>query len=76
VIQNNGAYAVMDRLAAEHGGRPPWPSFNLDIAGIAEKLGCRATRITTHPELIGALDDNLPGLASRREPLLLDVKVA
>jgi benzoylformate decarboxylase len=75
IVMSNGAYAVMDNLAHDHGGRPPWPAFNLDMAGIAEKLGCPATRVTTHSELIDALDRTLPGLADARQPQLLEIKV-
>ncbi len=75
IVMSNGAYAVMDNLAQDHGGRPPWPAFNLDMAGIAEKLGCPATRVTTHSELIDALDRTLPGLTDARQPQLLEIKV-
>src|SRR5205823_9906293 len=28
VVLANGGYAVLDRLAEAHGGKPPWPSFD------------------------------------------------
>lgn len=77
VVISNGGYAVMDGLARDNGGRGPWPELSgLDIAGIAEGMGCTAVRVESHPQLIAELDDALPGLASRNQPLLLDVRVS
>jgi benzoylformate decarboxylase len=76
VIIANGGYAVMDRLTERHGGRAPWPGFNVDISGLATALGCPARRIETHLELVATLDDVLPSLGERDEPLLLEVVVA
>ena len=76
VVLSNGGYAIMDRLAEQRGGSAPWPAFDVDVAGIARALGCEARRIETHAELVGALDETLPALAGREEPLLLDVAVA
>jgi len=77
VILSNGGYAIMDRLAERAGGDAPWPQFDdVDIAGLARCFGCDARRIETHEELLAALDEAVPGLASRSEPLLLDVAIA
>ena len=77
VILSNGGYAIMDRLAERVGRPPPWPGFgDLDVAAIARGFGCPARRITAYDELVDALDDAIPTLASRKEPLLLDVVVA
>lgn len=77
VVLVNGRYAIMDQLAAREGGTPPWPSFEeVDVAALARALGCQSRRISTHPELLGALDDVLPSLHERHEPLLLAVDVA
>jgi benzoylformate decarboxylase len=77
VILSNGGYAVMDRLAERQGGAPPWPRLDgIDIPGLARAFGCPAHRITEHGELIAALDEVVPGLGARREPLLLDITVA
>jgi benzoylformate decarboxylase len=77
VVLANGRYAVMDRLAEQHGGKAPWPAFDeVSMAGMARALGCEAVRINDHGELTAALDDVLPTLAARREPLLLDVGVS
>jgi benzoylformate decarboxylase len=77
VVLSNGGYAVMDRLATAAGSAPAWPRFpEISIAALARGLGCAAERITTHAELIDVLDRVLPGLADRREPLVLDVAVS
>jgi len=75
VVLANGGYAVMDRLAEDKGGGP-WPGFDVDISGLARSFGCPARRIETHDELLRTLDEVLPDLAGRREPLLLEVVVA
>jgi benzoylformate decarboxylase len=76
VILSNGRYAIMDRLAEKQGGKPPWPAFDdVDLAAMAAAFGCPARRVTTHAELAEVLDDVVPGLATRAEPLLLDVAV-
>jgi benzoylformate decarboxylase len=77
VILSNGGYAIMDRLAERRGLASPWPRFDeVDVAALARGFGCPAQRIETHDELLEALDDVVPTLASREEPLLLDVVIA
>jgi benzoylformate decarboxylase len=77
VILSNGGYAIMDRLAERRGLPAPWPSFEeVDISALAQGLGCPARRITTHDELLAALDEAIPTLGGRVEPLLLDVVIA
>lgn len=76
VILNNGGYAVMDRLASLQGGAGPWPGFDeIDPATIARGFGCPARTIAGHAELVAVLDDVMPTLGERTEPLLLDVHV-
>ncbi len=75
VILSNGGYAVMDRLAEQQGGTAPWPGFGVDVAGLARAFGCPARTVGEYGELIEVLDDVLPGLAARAEPLLLEVVV-
>jgi benzoylformate decarboxylase len=76
VILSNGRYAIMDRLADKVGGKAPWPTFEeVDVGGLATELGCPARRVTSHEELIAVLDEIVPTLADRTEPLLLDVAV-
>jgi benzoylformate decarboxylase len=48
----------------------------VELATIARGFGCPARRIATHDELIAALDEVVPTLANRVEPLLLDVVIA
>jgi benzoylformate decarboxylase len=77
VILANGGYTVMDRLAEHAGGSGPWPGFeDLELASIARSFGCPAVRIATHEELVSTLDEIVPTLAARDEPLLLDVAIA
>lgn len=76
VILSNGGYAVMDRLAAQQGGKPPWPGFGeVSVSRLAEGFACPAIRIETYRRLVEVLDEVVPTLADRREPLLLDVAV-
>jgi benzoylformate decarboxylase len=76
VILNNGGYRVMDRLAELQGESAPWPAFEtVDVSGMARALGCEARRVEKHDDLLDALDEVLPGLASRTTPLLLEVVV-
>jgi benzoylformate decarboxylase len=76
IVLSNGRYAIMDALAQERGGVGPWPGFEgIDIAGIAACLGCPAVRVERHAELLETLDEVIPGLGDRREPLLIEVVV-
>ncbi|MDX6356694.1 MAG: benzoylformate decarboxylase, partial [Streptomyces sp.] len=76
VVLANGRYAVMDRLAEKQGGKPPWPAFEeVSVSGLAESLGCPARRIARHADLLAALDELVPTLGSRSEPVVLEVAV-
>ncbi|MHA6783795.1 thiamine pyrophosphate-dependent enzyme [Pseudonocardia saturnea] len=77
VVLANGRYAVMDRLAEQHGGgRAPWPAFDeVSVSGLATALGCPARRVEDHDDLLAVLDAEMPGLGTRRTPLVLDVAV-
>jgi benzoylformate decarboxylase len=76
VVLANGRYAVMDALARRAGGAAAWPGFeSVDIAGLARSFGCPAVRVETHDDLIRVLDEVLPELVSRREPLLVEAVV-
>ncbi len=44
-------------------------------AGWFEGVGCPATRVATHDELPKVLDDVVPTLGERTEPLVLEVSV-
>lgn len=72
LVLDNGRYAIMDRLAAEAGGKAPWPGFGeVDLATVARGLGCPAQRVGTTAELVAVLDDVVPGLAARTTPLVV-----
>jgi benzoylformate decarboxylase len=76
VVLANGGYAIMDALARRHGGAPAWPRFeSVDIGGMARALGCPTVRVETHDQLVRTFDEVLPGLAARREPLLVEAVV-
>lgn len=76
IVMSNGGYAVMDRLAANAGATPPWPGFGeISIATLAAGFGCPARRVETLADLLEILDEVVPGLAERTEPLVLDVAV-
>ena len=75
VVFQNGGYAVMDRLTEKTGQDGPWPSFSVDVAAMARAQGCPGIRVTEHDELLRVLDEVVPGLAGRDEPLLLEVVV-
>ena len=77
VILSNGGYVIMDRLAERSGNVGPWPGFgDIDIAALARGFCCEARRVTTYDELLTALDEAIPTLTERVEPLLLDVAIA
>ncbi|HUA03393.1 MAG TPA: thiamine pyrophosphate-binding protein [Solirubrobacteraceae bacterium] len=76
VVLANGRYAVMDGLARRAGGTGAWPGFDaVDIGGLARSLGCPTVRVESHDDLIRVLDEVMPHLASRREPLLVEAVV-
>ena len=77
LVMANGRYAVMDGLAHAAGGTAAWPAFgSIDIAGISRCLGCPAISVETYEGLVDTLDDVLPGLATRRTPLLVEIALA
>jgi thiamine pyrophosphate-dependent acetolactate synthase large subunit-like protein len=76
LVLANGRYAIMDRLAEQAGGKPPWPAFEeVSIAALAEGLGCPAERVESYDAMIEALDVVVPTLVDRTEPLVLEVAV-
>jgi benzoylformate decarboxylase len=76
IVFSNGRYAVMDRLAEMSGKPGVWPAFDLDVSALARTFGCDAKRIERHDELLSTLDEVVPSLRERTEPLLLEVVVA
>lgn len=77
IVLANGGYAVMDMLAAQHGGVAPWPGLgHLDLRALAGGFGCAALRADDYASLELVLDQVVPTLAERDEPLLLEVAVS
>jgi benzoylformate decarboxylase len=76
IVMDNANYAVMNRLTALT-GKAPWPSFSeVSVDGVARSFGCPAVNVTDLDELSKLLDDVVPTLRTRREPLLINVEVA
>jgi benzoylformate decarboxylase len=76
IVLANGRYAVMDALARRQGGVGAWPGFEaVDIGGLARSLGCPSVRVESHEDLLRVLDEVLPDLVTRREPLVLEAVV-
>jgi benzoylformate decarboxylase len=76
IVMSNGGYAIMDAQARERGGTGAWPGFGeIDIAAIARGLGSEAVRVGDHDALIRTLDELVPGLAERRDPILVEVEL-
>jgi benzoylformate decarboxylase len=77
IVFANGGYAIMDKLAERSGaGKAPWPSFpEVRLSALATAFGCPARRISSYAELVEVLEEVVPGLPDRSEPLLLDVDV-
>jgi thiamine pyrophosphate-dependent acetolactate synthase large subunit-like protein len=72
VVLANGRYAVMDRLADQHGGKAPWPAFSeVSVSGLALSLGCPSIRV----EDLASLEDALSGFDGSAGPLLIEVVV-
>jgi benzoylformate decarboxylase len=77
IVMANGRYAVMDGLARANNAPAAWPAFgSIDIAGFARCLGCPSINVDTHERLLATFDEVLPDLASRREPLLVEVALS
>ena len=77
IILNNGRYAVMDRLAEKYGSsEPAWPPFDeIDFVDLSHALGVPAIRLSDYASMRSTLDDVVPGLATRSEPLVLVIDV-
>lgn len=76
VVLANGGYAVMDRLVEQAGRKPSWPGFpEVRPAVLAEGFSCPARAVGDYAGLVAVLDEVVPGLAERDEPLLVEVAV-
>jgi len=77
IILRNGRYAVMERLAEKFGsGGPAWPAFTeIDFPGLSRSFGVDTEHISSHAQLLEALDEIVPTLQTRTTPLTLIVDV-
>jgi benzoylformate decarboxylase len=74
-VMNNARYLVMDRQTARR-GKIPWPSLEgVRVDLLAEGLGVRAIRVSTREHLTGVLDEVMPALRDRDQPLVVDVQL-
>lgn len=77
VVMANGRYAVMDRLAEQAGGKPPWPAFpEVSVGGMAESLGCRVVKVDRRDALERVLTESTSALDRLDHPLVVEVEVA
>ncbi|MGC1184120.1 MAG: thiamine pyrophosphate-dependent enzyme [Candidatus Dormiibacterota bacterium] len=75
IVLDNGSYGIMDRLASRQ-GQAPWPNFSeVRLDQLADGLGCPARDVADMAELVGLLDDVIPTLRERTEPLLINVSL-
>lgn len=76
IVLNNDGYAVMNRLAEQRGGEAAWPAFGaVSVSQIARGFGVEAHLLRDHDELARLLDEVVPTLQSRTEPLVIEVVV-
>jgi len=74
-VMNNARYLVMDRQTARR-GKIPWPSLEgVRVDLLAEALGVQAIRVSTREHLTGVLDEVMPALRDRDQPLVVDVQL-
>jgi benzoylformate decarboxylase len=75
IVLANGRYGVMDAMVSRR-GKAPWPGFpEVSLARLADGFGCPSERVSAPGRLAALLDQVMPTLASRTEPLLIDVEV-
>ncbi len=74
-VMDNARYLVMDRQTARR-GKIPWPSLEaVRVDLLAEALGVRAIRVSAREHLVAVLDEVMPGLRDRDQPLVVDVQL-
>jgi benzoylformate decarboxylase len=65
----------MDAMVSRR-GKAPWPGFpEVSLARLADGFGCPSERVSAPGRLAVLLDQVMPTLASRNQPLLIDVEV-
>jgi benzoylformate decarboxylase len=74
-VMNNGRYLVMDRQTARR-GKIPWPSLEgVRVDRLAGALGVSSVRVSAVEHLVEVLDEVMPGLRERDQPLVVDVRL-
>jgi benzoylformate decarboxylase len=67
----------MDMLAQQQGGHAAWPSVgHLDLQALAAGFGCPSRRVADYESLEAVLDEVVPTLGQRDEPLMVEAVVA
>ena len=71
----NARYLVMDRQTARR-GKIPWPSLErVRVDRRAGALGVPSVRVSAVEHLVKVLDEVMPGLRERDQPLVVDVRL-
>jgi len=71
----NARYLVMDRQTARR-GKIPWPSLEgVRVDRLAGALGVPSVRVSAVGHLVEVLDEVMPGLRERDQPLVVDVRL-
>jgi benzoylformate decarboxylase len=74
-VMDNAHYQVMERLTAQR-GKAPWPSLaGVSVDGLATALGVTAVTLGDTERLTRLLDEVIPGLRGRRQPLVVNVEL-
>jgi benzoylformate decarboxylase len=74
-VMGNARYLVMDRQAARR-GKIPWPSLEgVRVDRLAEALGVPSVRVSAVEHLVEVLNEVMPGLRDRVQPLVVDVRL-
>ena len=74
-VMGNARYLVMDRQAARR-GKIPWPSLEgVRVDRLAEALGVPSVRVSAVEHLVEVLNEVMPGLRERDQPLVVEVRL-
>ena len=74
-VMGNARYLVMDRQTTRR-GKIPWPSLEgIRVDQLAGALGVPSVRVSAVEHLVEVLDEVMPGLRERDQPLVVDVRL-
>lgn len=74
-VMGNARYLVMDRQTARR-GKIPWPSLErVRLDRLAGALGVSSVRVSAVEHMVEVLDEVMPGLRERDQPLVVDVRL-